>query len=200
MSGIPTSTEGGDWRRELPTLRSERFLLREPDVVDVPAIMALLSSPGSIHFGIDTPGNQASVRTFAEELRRARESGTGFGYALVAHTVVGLFRVRPLGPAFEAADWECTLLPEARGTGMFVDAARLVLTFAFDVVGVHRLEARVPAYNGRALGALRKLGAVQEGLLRKSLRLDGTCVDQTLWSILRDDLTRTAPTPLARVH
>ena len=47
-------------------------------------------------------------------------------------------------------------------------APRLVLTFAFDVVGVHRLEARAAVQNGRGNGALRKIGAVQEGILRKS--------------------------------
>ena len=38
-----------------------------------------------------------------------------------------------------------------------------MLDFAFETVGVHRLEARSAVANGRGNGALRKMGAVQEG-------------------------------------
>ena len=84
--------------------------------------------------------------------------------------VVGLIQVRQLDPSFEAAEWECTLAPSVRGTGVFLEAARLVGSFAFGTVGARRLEARVLLQNGRANGALRKLGAVQEGVLRRSVR------------------------------
>jgi hypothetical protein len=41
--------------------------------------------------------------------------------------------------------------------------------------------------NGRGNGALRKLGAVQEGVLRKSFLHRGRYLDQALGAILRDD-------------
>src|SRR5207249_10901978 len=69
----------------------------------------------------------------------------------------------------------------------FLDAVRLVGSFAFGSVGVHRIEARVLLQNGRANGALRKLGALQEGILRRSLRYGGEYVDQVLWSVLKED-------------
>ena len=62
-----------------------------------------------------------------------------------------------------------------------------MVTFAFDAVGVHRLEARAAVRNGRGNGALRKIGAVQEGLLRKSFLKNGEYLDQTLWTILDED-------------
>ena len=95
--------------------------------------------------------------------------------------------MRQLDPAFEAAEWECTVAPSSRGSGVFLDAVRLVGSFAFGSVGVHRIEARVLLQNGRANGALRKLGAVQEGILRRSLRYGGEYVDQVLWSVLKED-------------
>jgi RimJ/RimL family protein N-acetyltransferase len=70
---------------------------------------------------------------------------------------------------------------------VFVDVGRLVGSFAFGSVGAHRLELRVPMQNGRANGAMRKLGAVQEGILRRSVRREGRYVDQALWSILKED-------------
>jgi RimJ/RimL family protein N-acetyltransferase len=41
--------------------------------------------------------------------------------------------------------------------------------------------------NGRGNGALRKLGAVQEGVLRRSFLKNGQHLDQVLWSILSEE-------------
>jgi ribosomal-protein-serine acetyltransferase len=70
---------------------------------------------------------------------------------------------------------------------VFLDGARLVVDFAFGVLGTHRLEARAAVQNGRGNGALRKLGAVQEGVLRRSLLRNGVYLDQVLWTILHDE-------------
>jgi ribosomal-protein-serine acetyltransferase len=59
-------------------------------------------------------------------------------------------------------------------------------------VGVHRLEARAAVRNGRGNGALRKIGAVQEGVLRKSFLKNGEYLDQVLWTILDEDWTAKA--------
>ena len=66
-------------------------------------------------------------------------------------------------------------------------AAELVLEFVFDTIGVHRLEARAAVVNGRGNGALTKIGAVNEGVLRKSFLRNGKYLDQVLYSIVEDD-------------
>src|SRR6516162_2843552 len=73
--------------------------------------------------------------------------------------------------------------------------------FAVKTLGVHRLEARASVRNGRGNGALRKIGAVQEGVLRRSFLRNGEYHDQVLWSILEDDWCRTVGRPVsASVH
>jgi RimJ/RimL family protein N-acetyltransferase len=59
----------------------------------------------------------------------------------------------------------------------------MALDFAFTDARVKRHEARAIVQNGRGNGALRKLGAVQEGILRGSLIKDGKHFDQVVWSI-----------------
>jgi RimJ/RimL family protein N-acetyltransferase len=100
---------------------------------------------------------------------------------------VGLFQLRSLEPDFGTAEWGFALASEFWGTGMFTDGARLVLEFAFDVIGSHRLEARAAIKNGRGGGALQKLGAVREGVLRKSLLRNGEYLDQCVWTILAEE-------------
>ena len=109
-------------------------------------------------------------------------------------------QVRQLDPGFEAAEWECTVAPASRGTGVFLDAARLVGSFTFGAIGTHRLEARVLLQNGRANGALRKLGAVQEGVLRRSIRRGSDYFDQVLWSLLKEDWGDHWVSTAPRVH
>ena len=65
-----------------------------------------------------------------------------------------------------------------------MDAAQLVLDFAFDILGVHRMEAKAAVRNGRGNGALQKLGAVQEAVLRRSFLRNGVYMDQAYWTIL----------------
>ena len=84
-------------------------------------------------------------------------------------------------------------------------AAALVLAFAFDTVGVHRLEARCALKNSRGRAALRKMGAVSEEVLLKSFVCQDELTDQALYAIAEDDwrlgrtvssATRVAPVPL----
>jgi RimJ/RimL family protein N-acetyltransferase len=179
-----------DWRKELPTLASGLVTLREPAGNDLGPLVDLLSINDATRFGVDTPVADASVQQLIERVPRERSAGLAFTYAITlnpSRVLVGLFQVRQLDPAFDAGEWECTIAPSSRGSGVFVDAARLVGSFSFGSVGMRRLEARVLVQNGRANGALRKLGAVQEGILRRSLRRGGEYFDQVLWSMLKDD-------------
>ena len=117
---------------------------------------------------------EVGVQELIDRAARERANGVSVTYVitLAAHAQPSSACCRCASsiPAFEAAEWECTLAPSSRGTGVFLEAARLVGSFAFGTLGTHRLEARVLLQNGRANGALRKLGAVQEGVLRRSVR------------------------------
>jgi RimJ/RimL family protein N-acetyltransferase len=181
----------GDWRTELPVLVGRRVTLREPSGEDLAALAEVLSLPDGTRFGLDHPATVLDVQRLIDGAARDRSAGRAFTYVVTltaSRAIVGLLQVRQLDPSFEAAEWECTLAPSVRGTGVFMDAARLAGSLAFGTVGAHRLEARTLLRNGRANGALRKLGAVQEGILRRSIRDAGAgYVDQVLWAVLKED-------------
>jgi RimJ/RimL family protein N-acetyltransferase len=202
-TGVVPEPVIASWRRELPTLTARLVALREPTFDDLGALVDLLSVEDASRFGIDETIDEVAVQLFVERATRGRESGAAFTYVVqpgAVQRVAGLVQVRALDPAFETAEWECTLAPSARGSGVFIELARLVCGFAFNAIGAHRLEARVHLQNGRANGALRKLGAVQEGILRRSVRRRGEYVDQVLWSILKDDSGDQWVASLPRIH
>jgi RimJ/RimL family protein N-acetyltransferase len=192
-----------DWRMALPTLSARLVTLREPTSQDVRALTDLLAVGDACRFGIDEPISTLGVQQFVDRVQRERRTGTAFTYVITISTsraLAGIVQVRQLDPSFEGAEWECVLSPSWRGTGVFLEAARLVGSFAFAVVGAHRLESRVLLQNGRANGALRKIGAVQEGVLRRSTRRGAEYFDQVLWSVLKEDWGEQWVSPSSRVH
>jgi RimJ/RimL family protein N-acetyltransferase len=187
----PTLLATSSWRAVLPVLVGRLVTLREPEDHDLVPIVELLSLSDATRFGLDEAmPAEIAAQTLIERSVRDRAAGLSFTYVIAvtsSRAAVGLVQVRQLDPTFEAAECECTLAPEFRGTGVFLEAARLAGSLAFGTVGAHRLEARVALQNGRANGALRKLGAVQEGVLRRSARWRNDYIDQVLWSVLKED-------------
>ena len=102
-------------------------------------------------------------------------------------TAIGIFQLRSTEPGFGTAEWGFALGSPFWGTGVFQEGADLMMEFAFETVGVHRLEARAALRNARGNAALRKIGAKQEGILRKSFLRNGEYLDQALWTILDED-------------
>lgn len=188
----------------LPVLVGRLVTLREPEDLDLGPIVDLLSLPDASRFGLDDAMPvELAAQTLIERAARDRAAGVSFTYVVMvtaSRAPVGLLQVRQLDPTFEAAEWECTLAPEIRGTGVFLEAARLAGSLAFGSVGTHRLEARVALQNGRANGALRKLGAVQEGILRRAARWRNAYIDQVLWSVLKEDWGDHWVSTAPRVH
>jgi ribosomal-protein-alanine N-acetyltransferase len=111
-----------------------------------------------------------------------------------------VFQIRQLEPGFSSAEWGFAIGSPFWGSGLFLEGARTVINFAFGVVGVHRLEARSIASNGRGNAALRKIGALQEGVLRRSFQRNGRFFDQILWSILKEDWSQPRPATFSRFH
>lgn len=182
------------WRHGLPMLTGNRLTLRELVVSDAAELLPLIAAPEVARFLSPPPTSVARFAGFVETTRLEREAGRYAGFAVVPHghaTPVGLVQVRQLEPGFSTAEWGIALGSAWWGRGLFEDAGRLVLAFAFDTLGVHRLEARVAAQNARGNAAVGKLAAVSEGVLRRALlTADGSRLDQVLWSWLADEWRR----------
>ena len=73
------------------------------------------------------------------------------------------------------------------GKGYGTEAIRLILRYAFDVIGLHRVDLEVYDFNARAIASYRKCGFVEEGRLRDALRWDGRWHDALLMSVLSTD-------------
>ena len=187
MTTTTTSSVSSDWKQGLPTLSAENITLRELRLSDAPSLLAMLTTEEVSRFISPPPTTVAGFERFIAWTHNERQAGRYICFAVVPKgmdTAIGIFQVRQLEPGFGTAEWGFAMGSAFWGTGLFAAGSQLVLDFAFDVVGVHRLEARAAVRNGRGNGALRKVGASCEGVMRKSFLRNGEFLDQNLWSIL----------------
>jgi RimJ/RimL family protein N-acetyltransferase len=179
-----------DWRQGLPVLAGSQVTLRQLRASDAPSLCALLTTEEVSRFISPPPTTVDGFERFIAWTLRQRQAGTYACFAVTldsTDTAIGIFQLRELESGFGTAEWGFAIGSAYWGSGVFQEGAELMVNFAFDVVGVHRLEARAAVKNGRGNGALRKVGAVQEGLLRKSFQKNGEYLDQALWTILKED-------------
>ena len=178
------------WRDALPVLSGNGLTLREIAQDDASPLLALLGTDDVSRFMSPLPPTLDSFGRFVAWNHEQRRQGLSACYVIVPEGIgspVGLFQMRSLEAAFTTAEWGFAIGSPFWGSGLFNTAARLVLDFAFGTIGVRRLEARACAENRRGNGALRKLGATPEGVLRRSFLWHGKYHDQVLWSILDCD-------------
>ena len=179
-----------DWKKGLPALAGCGVTLRELQLSDAPALLAMLTTEEVARFISPPPTTVEGFECFIVWANAERQAGRYACFAVVPagmDSAIGLFQVRELEPGFATAEWGFAIGSPFWGTGLFQESAELVLKFSFDTLGVHRLEARAAIRNGRGNGALRKIGATCEGVLRQSFLRNGEYLDQHLWSMLDTD-------------
>jgi RimJ/RimL family protein N-acetyltransferase len=187
-----------DWRHGLPVLTGPQVVLRELRASDAAALFELLTTEEVSRFISPPPTTVGGFEKFIAWTLRQRRAGVHACFAVTLKgfdTAIGIFQVRDNGNDFETAEWGFALGSQFWGTGVFKEGAELTLEFVFETLGAHRLEARAAVLNGRGNGALMKMGAVRECLLRNSLLRHGASLDQVLYAILDSDW-RATRTPL----
>jgi RimJ/RimL family protein N-acetyltransferase len=185
-----TAAAASDWRAALPVLPGGTVTLRELRLSDAPALLDLLTTDEVARFISPPPTTVEGFERFIGWAHRERAAGRYVCFAVVPNgceSAIGIFQIRANDAGFSTAEWGFALGTPFWGTGVFVDAANLTIEFAFESIGIARLEARAAVLNGRGNGALAKIGAVREAVLRRSFVRRGEYLDQVLWSILRHD-------------
>ncbi len=143
-----------------------RTILRRMDAVDAPFVLRLLNEPDFLRFIGDR-----GVRTLDDarayiERGSVDGHGTGFGLLLVERASDG----EPLGmcglmhkPWLPGPDLAYAFLPEARGQGYAIEAARAVIDHGRRTLRVDPVFAVVLPANVRSTRLLRALGFVPAG-------------------------------------
>jgi len=180
------------WQRGLPVLAGASVTLRQLCAADAPSLLDHFYDPAVLRFVAPCPSTLEGFRTFigwtAAERRRARHACYGIIPSGLRRPV-GILQIWPVERNFFTAEFGFVVGRSYWGTGLFIQASRLLLDAVFcgglfGPPGVHRLEARAVDANGRGNAVLRKLGARPEGTLRSAFKDGEVLRDHVMWSIL----------------
>jgi ribosomal-protein-alanine N-acetyltransferase len=80
-----------------------------------------------------------------------------------------------------------TLDQAHNGKGIMTEAVQLVVDYAFNVLGLHRIAAGVMPYNIGSIRVLEKAGFEKEGIARKNVMINGKWQDHEILSIINQE-------------
>ncbi len=180
-----------EWTRGLPTLSGANVAVREVVLADAPVLAELLTDTSVAEHVSPPPQSIGAFEGFIAWSQQQRAAGLGVCFGIVPHglnAAVGIIQVRALDPtSWATVEWGFALAAAFWATGTFIDAANLVCEFAFDTMGVHRMEGRAVEGNGRGNGALLKLGAKPEGSLKRGFKGQQGYDTQIMWGLTAED-------------
>jgi len=175
----------------LPTLETPRLRLRWLRDDDLPSLFAIFGDPEAMRYW-SSPA-VTSLDEVAATVERIRTSFATrevlqWGFAdrttdeilgtTTLHRINWTHRRAEIGYALNRAHW---------GKGLASEAVGAAIGFAFETLGLHRIEADTDPRNGRSVGVLEKLGFVREGLLKERYHVGGEVQDALLLGLLRPD-------------
>jgi RimJ/RimL family protein N-acetyltransferase len=112
---------------------------------------------------------EEQIRNWLATRRRHHDRADWAIVRIADGAVLGEAVVNDLDAANAAANYRISLVgPEVFGRGYGTEATRLVVEYALDVAGLHRLHLQVFAFNPRARRAYEKCGFVREGVQRRA--------------------------------
>lgn len=176
-------------------LNGEQCFLRTLQEDDVQEMTALVRR-NKVYWSIHEPVHPSEYYTEKIQLRKIQESlrqmqlrrEYSFGIflrdtqELVGHISIYAIKRLPFSSAFVGYS-----LDEAHtGKGIATEALEVVCQFAFEDIGIHRLEAYVSPRNVGSVRVLEKAQFEREGLLKQLLYVNGTWEDHYLYARLED--------------
>jgi len=178
------------WTEGLPPLHGDLTTLREIDASDVYTLFTLFSNPEVTAYMAPPPPTLAKFAGFVEWSQRERAQGHGLCFGIVPDGVtaaVGILQVRCPDSTSSDAEWGFVLSTHFWSTGVFSDAANVLMDFAFTTMRLKRLEARIALRNRRAHAAVQKLGARFESVLPDSSPKGVQRDPETVWMLQEHD-------------
>jgi RimJ/RimL family protein N-acetyltransferase len=131
------------------------------------------------------------MRRWVEQALALRDAGSALPFATVERAtgrVVGSSRFANMEPAHRRVEigWTWVARPWQR-TPINTEAKLLMLTHAFHALGCVRVELKTDALNARSRAAIARLGAVEEGTLRRHMITESGRVRDTVYFSVLDD-------------
>lgn len=184
-------------RDDTPVLTGPRVILRAPRPSDYSEWRALRKESRDFLKPFEPRWSEADLshRVFAARLRRGREearAGTDYTFFVFLRQTdremlvggVTLSNVRRRAAQF--ANLGYWMGREHAGQGLMTEAVGLIVPYAFETLGLHRIHAAFLPQNAASRRVLEKNGFKEEGYAENYLQIDGKWADHVLFGLTRE--------------
>lgn len=175
--------------KDLPTLETERLILRKMVLNDAEAVFAYASNSEVSRYTLwETHRSIEDSRAFLEFATQKYENGGEPDWGIVYRgngCLVGACGLVNWEAEHARAEVGFVLSREYWGRGLMSEAVRAILRFGFERMNLNRIEARCIAENAASARVMEKAGMFYEGTLRQREYIKGTYRDIKLYAILK---------------
>ncbi|MCX6332474.1 MAG: GNAT family protein [Bacteroidetes bacterium] len=174
-------------------LENERVLLRPLVLADITFLEKyVLEEPALWKFSLVAIQNKTDLEKYIQDALHAKSQQTAYPFIVfdkLTQTYVGSTRFYDMqlvnGTTLLGYTWYSQ---KVWGSGLNQHCKFLLLQFAFDQIGLKRVELRADNNNKRSITAMKKIGCTVEGVLRNHLPMpNGTRRDSIVLSILKEE-------------
>jgi [ribosomal protein S5]-alanine N-acetyltransferase len=175
-----------------PTLRTSRLLLGEFIVEDAPELQRLAGAREIADTTLAIP-HPYRLEHALEWIRQQSDDqefdrSANFAVRLIADgRLIGSAGLRDIDREHSQAELGFWIGREWWGNGYAREAARALIQFGFQSLGLNRISAHHMARNPASGRVLLAAGMQREGLLRQRVRKWGIYEDVVVYAIVRDD-------------
>jgi N-acetyltransferase len=174
-------------------LENETVLLRPLEVSDFEHLLPFsLTEPEIWKYSLQQAGGAENLRAYIDYALQGRINQNAYPFIVFdkrAKRYAGSTRFYDVQLAFQATQLGFTWYgKEFQGSGINAHCKYLLLEFAFETMGLERVEFRANNNNGRSIAAMKSIGCVVEGVLRQNLPdRNGGRLDSIVLSILKNE-------------
>ena len=174
-----------------PSLTTNRLFLRQIQPTDTEDLFATFSDEEAMQFyGHEPHRSVDETQALIEQIqaRYARHEAIRWGITFKGEDrVIGSCGFHQFDAGFHRAETGYELQRAFWGRGLMTEAMSAILTYGFDFLGLHRVEAIIDIANERSKGLLLKLGFTYEGNLRQRYFFRDQFEDEHYFGLLRDE-------------
>ncbi|TDE45828.1 N-acetyltransferase [Flavobacterium rhamnosiphilum] len=175
-------------------LEDETVLLRPLQESDVENLLEIsMNEPETWKYSLVQANGKENLEKYIQIALKARENGTEFPFIVFdkkSGKYAGSTRFYDINLEFKTLQLGYTWYGKAfRGTGLNKHCKFLLLQFAFETLGIERVEFRADNNNERSIAAMKSIGCKVEGVLRNHMPTLESEVrrDSIILSILRNE-------------
>lgn len=175
-------------------LEDETVLLRSLEETDVENLLEIsINEPESWKYSLVRADGQENLENYIRIALKARENETEFPFIVYdkkSGKYAGSTRFYDINFEFKTLQLGYTWYgKQFRGTGLNKHCKFLLLQFAFETLGMERVEFRADSNNQRSIAAMKSIGCKVEGVLRSHMPTFASEVrrDSIVLSILKSE-------------